>query len=198
MPGPRLPDGMPSISAPSRLLVLALPVSHPDPTLAGQFFWLVVCRREHKLPTRVSVDQRADHLRRRSLDPGRGPIPDAGKSNRCGARAKVNELVKVLACMRGSIAVACSCPALLVYAFLLDLMQPPWEGTRDWIMHFWCRRTGAQDPSHPRALHAPAHRPQSTLDGLSPFHLAPRPFFPWRCLPPLTRFGMKHVSIYAD
>ena len=33
--------------------------------------------------------------------------------------------------------------ASLAYAFLLELMQPPWEGTRDWIMHFWCRRTGA-------------------------------------------------------
>jgi len=33
--------------------------------------------------------------------------------------------------------------ASLAYAFLLDLMQPPWEGTRDWTMHFWCRRTGA-------------------------------------------------------
>ena len=33
--------------------------------------------------------------------------------------------------------------ASLVYAFLLELMQPPWEGTRDWVMHFWCRRTGA-------------------------------------------------------
>jgi hypothetical protein len=33
--------------------------------------------------------------------------------------------------------------ASLVYAFLLELMQPPWEGTRDWILHFWCRRTGA-------------------------------------------------------
>ena len=33
--------------------------------------------------------------------------------------------------------------ASLAYAFLLELMQPPWEGTRDWIMHFWCHRTGA-------------------------------------------------------
>ncbi len=31
------------------LKVLALPVSHPDPTLAGQSFWLVVCRRDHNL-----------------------------------------------------------------------------------------------------------------------------------------------------
>jgi len=45
--------------------------------------------------------------------------------------------------MTGNIAAACSCPALLAYAFLLNLMQPPWEGTRDWVMHFWCRRTGA-------------------------------------------------------
>ncbi len=33
--------------------------------------------------------------------------------------------------------------ASLVYVFLLELMQPPWEGTRDWLMHFWCHRTGA-------------------------------------------------------
>jgi hypothetical protein len=29
------------------------------------------------------------------------------------------------------------------YAFLLALMQPPWEGTRDWVLRFWCYRTGA-------------------------------------------------------
>lgn len=81
------------------------------------------------------------------------------------------------------------------YAFLLDLMQPPWEGTRDWIMHFWCRRTGAQDPSNPRALHVLTHRPQSTLGCISPFHPAPRPFLPWRCVPPLPRFGMNHVWV---
>jgi hypothetical protein len=53
----------------------------------------------------------------------------------------------------------------------------------------WCL-----DPSNPRALHSLTHRPQSALDCVSPFHPAPRPFFLWRCLPPLTRFGMNHVS----
>jgi hypothetical protein len=82
---------MPFISAPSRLLVLALPVSHPDPTLAGQSFWLVVCRRDQNLPTRVSVDSPSRSPGdRRSLDPGRGPIPEASKSSRCGAPANRN------------------------------------------------------------------------------------------------------------
>ncbi|GHO76540.1 hypothetical protein KSD_43110 [Ktedonobacter sp. SOSP1-85] len=31
--------------------------------------------------------------------------------------------------------------ASLAYAFLLELMKPPWEGTKDWLLHFWCRRT---------------------------------------------------------
>src|SRR5438034_5460466 len=70
------------------------------------------------------------------------PIPNEGLSNTCGALAKANwrkfsprlhdwEHRRRLLLL-----------ASLAYAFLLELMQPPWEGTRDWIMHFWCRRTG--------------------------------------------------------
>jgi hypothetical protein len=45
--------------------VLALAVHHPEPALASQQFWLVVCRRDHNLPpwyvlTRETIENADD------------------------------------------------------------------------------------------------------------------------------------------
>jgi len=84
--------------------------------------------------------------------------------------------------------------ASLAYAFLLELMQPPWEGTRDWIMHFWCHRTGAWT----RLTLVPFTRLRtaSVSSGARfPLPLSSQGALPWRCAPSLARFGMNHVFV---
>jgi hypothetical protein len=124
------------------LKVLALPVFHPDPALASQPLWLVVCRRDHNLlPWYLLTNE---------------PITSVDDIwTLVFAYSRRWQIEQMWRACKGELAF--ESPRLhdwehrrrllmlasLVYAFLLELMQPPWEGTRDWLMHFWCRRTGA-------------------------------------------------------
>ena len=124
------------------LKVLALPVRHPDPALADQCFWLVVCRRDHNLlPWYLLTNEpitSADDLwtlvfayaRRWQIEQMWRTCKHelAFESPRLHSFEHRRRLLML---------------ASLAYAFLLELMRPPWDGTRDWILHFWCRRTGS-------------------------------------------------------
>ena len=123
------------------LKVLALPVRHPERALADQVFWLVVCRRDHNLlPWYLLTNEPitcADDLwtlvfaysRRWQIE----QMWRACKSELAFESPRLHDWEH-----RRRLLLLAS----LAYAFLLELMKPPWEGTRDWIMHFWCRRTG--------------------------------------------------------
>jgi Transposase DDE domain len=124
------------------LKVLALPVRHPDPVLADHSFWLVVCRRDHNLSpwyllTNEPITSVDDvwtlvfaYSRRWQIE----QMWRACKQELAFESPRLHEWEH-----RRRLLMLAS----LAYAFLLDLMRPPWEGTRDWLMHFWCRRTGA-------------------------------------------------------
>ncbi len=124
------------------LKVVALPVHHPDPAVADLPLWLVVCRRDHHLLpwdrltnepitcvddiwTLVFASSRRWHIEQ---------MWRACKHERAFESPRLHDWEH-----RRRLLLLAS----LVYACLLELMQPPWEGTRDWIMHFWCHRTGA-------------------------------------------------------
>ena len=125
-----------------QLKVLALPVRHPEPTLANHCFWLVVCRRDHNLsPWYLLTNEPitcVDDLwtlvfaysRRWQIE----QMWRACKHELAFESPRLHDWEH-----RRRLLMLAS----LVYAFLLELMKPPWEGTRDWILHFWCRRTGA-------------------------------------------------------
>jgi hypothetical protein len=124
------------------LKVPAIPVHHPDPALASQQFWLIVCRRDHHLFSWYLLTNEpitcVDDLwtlvfaysRRWQIEQMRR----ACKSELAFESPRLHEWEH-----RRRLLMLAS----LAYAFPLELMQPPWEGTRDWILHFWCRRTGA-------------------------------------------------------
>lgn len=125
-----------------QLKVLAIAVHHPDQALAGQSLWLVVCRRDNNLlpwylltnEPITSVDDLwtlvFSYSRRWQIE----QMWRACKSELAFESPRLHDWEH-----RRRLLLLAS----LAYAFLLELMQPPWEGTRDWIMHFWCRRTGA-------------------------------------------------------
>jgi hypothetical protein len=127
---------------PIQLKVLAIAVHHPDRALADQSLWLVVCRRDHNLlpwylltnEPITSVDDLWTlvfaYSRRWQIE----QMWHACKSELAFESPRLHDWEH-----RRRLLMLAS----LAYAFLLELMQPPWEGTRDWLMHFWCRRTGA-------------------------------------------------------
>jgi len=124
------------------LKVLALPVRHPKRALADQVYWLVVCRRSHNLPpwyllTNEPITCVDDvwslvfaYARRWQIE----QMWRACKHELAFESPRLHDWEH-----RRRLLMLAS----LAYAFLLELMKPPWEGTRDWILHFWCRRTGA-------------------------------------------------------
>ncbi|HEY1353402.1 MAG TPA: hypothetical protein VGF67_27655 [Ktedonobacteraceae bacterium] len=121
---------------------LALPVRHPQQALANHSFWLVVCRRDHHLPpwdvlTNEPIENADDLWVPVFAWSRRGPIEQMWRACK-SERAFESPRLHALEHRRRRLMLT-----RLVSAFLLELMQPPWEGTKDWILHFWCRRTGA-------------------------------------------------------
>lgn len=124
-----------------QLKVLALPVRHPDPALADQCFWLVVCWRDHNLPpwyllTNEPISSADDlwtlvfaYARRWQIE----QMWRACKHELAFESPRLHDWEH-----RRRLLLLAS----LAYAFLLELMAPPWEGTKDWILPFWCHRPG--------------------------------------------------------
>lgn len=122
--------------------VVALAVHHPDPALASQQFWLVVCRRDHTvLPWELLTTE---------------PITNAddlwtlvvASSRRWHSEQMWRACTHELAFERPRLhdwehRRRVLLLASLVSAFLLERMRPPWEGSKDWILHVCCHRTGA-------------------------------------------------------